>query len=271
MKFLTYLASWDPNYVNVLSYQPITNNTIIMIAYASFEFDALGTIGGMFLTKKDLQEIIKEIKSKGGTVLLSFGGPEDNYFVSQSNKWPDTNAIASSIVTIIEDYGFNGCDLNIQESYDTNIFATQILTIIQNIRKSLPSTMITLTIPGQKWNTYYQSLVVRAYSYLDIINFMEYNIWINFDYTTQIKADIGDYISIWLIPADKISLGLLPGLDKVDIQARNMTLEMTTSLATWAKAQKLQGIMIWDSNKDYSGIDNNISFAYTKAVQSIIE
>lgn len=268
MKFFTSLESWDPNYVNVLSYQPIANNTIVMIAYANFEFNASGIIGGMFLTKEDLQEIIKEIKSKGGTVLLSFGGPEDNYFVSQSNKWPDTKAIASSIVAIVEDYGFDGCDLNIQESQSTNVFATQVLAIIQNIRLSLPSTMITLTIPGQKWNTYYQSLVIRAYSYLDTINFMEYNLWIEFNYISQVQSDIYHYRNIWKIPVEKISVGLLPGLDN---QGRNMTLEMTISLTTWAKTQGFYSMTIWDSNRDYLGIDNNISFAYTKAMQNIIE
>lgn len=262
MNFQTYLESWDVNYLNVLANQPITSNTIITLAFGSFNFDSTEVIGGITLTKEQIQSIITQVKSKGGKTVISFGGK--TYKLSASNLWPNTTAVAQAIANIVQTYGFDGCDLDIEEQQSDKSFANKVLAVIQGIRSTLPKTMMTLTIPGQGWNTYWQPLAIGAYTYVDAINFMEYDLWVGSDYVTQIKSDITDYyINAWGIPSGKIVMGLMPGTDD---QSRPMTLDMTNTLVAFAKSQNLAGVMIWDMNRDFQGLGGNPSFAYTNAI-----
>ena len=265
MKFQTYLESWNSNYFEALTNQPINNTTTVNIAFGSFNFDQYSNIGGMSLTNEQVRSVIANVRSRGGKCNLSFGGANTQYYLSNSNLWSDTDKIASAIVNVINAYAFDGCDLDIEETGD-DAFGDQILSIIKGIKAKASYITISLTIPAQGWNTYWQDLAINAAPIVDVINFMEYDLWLGTDYVAQIKSDIQDYyIGQWGIPSNKICMGLMPG---VDDKGADLTLAMTQDLTTWAKTQNLAGIMLWDMNRDYAGIDSNSSFAYTNAVLS---
>ena len=268
MKFTTYLNTWDKNCLNTLNAIPVDSNTIVNLAFASFNFDEYGNIGGMTLTGEEIRGIIKTVRDKGGKINIAFGGATSPYFISNSNLWSDPVAMTAAIVKIVNGYGFDGCDFDIEEAGQSVEFTNKAIKIIKGVKDTASYIYVSLTIPAQGWNTYWQGLAIQGQPFVDCINFMEYDLWIGSDYVSQIKSDISDYyITNWKIQALKINLGLMPGLDDKSI---NLTLDMATNLSAWAKEQGLYGVMIWEANRDYAGVGGNSSNAYTNAIMKTI-
>lgn len=250
---------------------PINSNTTIDIAFASYNFGSNNSLGGMNnLTQSDLQWIVNYVHSKGGKVKISFGGATQPYWLSKSQDWPNVQKIAGEISSAINQYGFDGVDLDVEDNSapDSN-FANEVTQLLQQIKSLSPNVAISLTIPAQGWNTYWQALAQQAAPIVNTINFMEYDIWIapGNTYAQQIQWDVNYYCQNWGIAPGKINLGLMPGMDD---QQQDLSLQDATNLATWAKQTGLAGVMTWDLDRDYQGQDGNPSLAYTTAIENAI-
>ena len=264
MKFQTYLESWNADLSDVIIGQDINENTPIILVYASFNFNSQGTIQGVSLTKEQIVAIISQVKQKGGKILVSFGGMDSLYYLSKSNLWSDVASIATAIVNIINNYGFDGCDLDIEEEQSSNSFASKVTELIQTIRTLSPLTIINLTIPAQGWNQYWQTLAIKTMNLVDNIKFKEYNLWINNNYVDQIKSDINDYyINSWHINANKISLCLMPGIDNM---GRSMSIDMVSDLLSWSKTKGLNSVCVWTANRDFEGLIGLPPFAFSNYI-----
>lgn len=266
MKFEIYLASWNSDYLNALQACPITKQTVINIAFGSFNFNAQDTINGITtITDDQIKFIISYARNKGAKVKLALGGGTSPYFLSKSNLWNDIDNMSKAITRILIKYTLDGCDLDIEEPNKDGL-QQKAFSLIKSLRALNPDKILTLTVPGQGWNSYWKPLSIEAYSYLDYINFMEYYITVspNITFDEQIKADIKDYyINQWNIPSNKICLGIMPGKSSAE---NILTLDMANSLSLWAANESLAGVMLWDMNRDYSGIDKQPSFSYINAV-----
>jgi len=67
----------------------------------------------------------------------------------------------------------------------------------------------------------------------------------------------------WGVNPAKIILGLMPGLDDT---GKNMSLQDTLNLTSFAISKRLAGIMTWDADNDAKGVDGNAQWAYSLGI-----
>lgn len=273
----TYLESWDGQWESAMTGLPPTpstsptsyNNVILNIAFASYTFPGLNGVQFPDVTA-DTQQVINYVHSQNGRVKISYGGASyagPNYFISQTQGWPDNiPSLVSGVTEVVNSYGFDGVDFDIEDPLPAGTtaqqFADQLYTFLSGVRQALPEKIISLTIPGQGWNTYWEILAkqVAATNTVNYINFMEYDIWIGASsYVAQIEADIITYTSPtntnpapnyapgWGIPANLIQLGLMPGNDD---GGQYLSLSDANTLTLFAITEGLVGVMTWDLDRD---------------------
>ena len=302
MPYETYLeswnASWEANYQGLppegaQSYQNVTLN----ISFASYVFGSgppYGITGLQFSTvDTDVQGIITYIHSHGGKVKLSFGGASTAgpyYFISTTPSWPNNaSELATGIANLFVTYDFDGVDFDIEDSLPAGVtateFASQLITFLQAVRAALPAgTIISITVPGQGWNQYWQPLVEGAAAIaglIDVINFMEYDIYVSSSlaggYPAMIAADISTYTSSpdtplappnwlpgWNIPASKVNIGLMPGTADNSLV---LTLADAQKVVQTAVNVGAYGVMTWDIDRDAVGQDGQAPYAFSTAIR----
>lgn len=221
------------------------------------------------LSQAELKALVDKVHGYGGEIKVSFGGAAQTdpagygMWLSNFLKTPhDVSTLAKNLTSFIQQKGFDGIDFDIEDRGVAADFPDLASSLIKAIRQELPNTDITLTVPGQPWGQYWVPLIQKSVEDVNHINFMEYDIWIDTSgdgtggtlktYAAQIQWDINYYISNLGIPANKIELGLMPGMDDI---GNNLTLNDAVNLAKWAQSIGLAGVMTWDLNRDYAGLD----------------
>ena len=269
LTFETYLESWDQSYLNVLNALPNAVNPIVSLAFSSFYFSSGNQFGGMTLTAEQIKQLISIIHQKNGVAVISYGGATGPYYPTSSNYWPDAVKMAQSIVDSANQYGFDGIDLDIEGDVWTANFAIVLVNLFKEIRKNAPTLRLTCTIPAQGWSTPYVQIAQGVVDVVDSINFMEYDLWVDSGktYPQQIDWDIEYYQNNWNIPANKIAVGLMPGVDDMK---RTLKLADISSIVENACNRGNIGVFTWDANRDFKGLDGNVSYAYTNAIMSKI-
>jgi len=278
-----YLESWDPDWSTVYQGLPGVNGStsyagvVLDIAFAGYNSGAANA--GLDFPISNISGIVTVVHNAGGKVKLSFGGANNgaaNYFISSTAGWPSNiNSLATYVAGVINNNNLDGVDFDIEDPLPSGTtaqaFATNLIQFLQAVRQLLGSSkLISITIPGQGWNTYWYYLAtgvvaLGANNPVNCINFMEYDIWVNSSLTfaEQIEADLLTYTSSpttspapnwsagWGIPNDLIQLGLMPGCD--DTQ-QFLSVAAAGSLASYVNSEKFYGVMIWDLDRD-SGLD----------------
>lgn len=269
--FETYLESWDTaHYMQVASDLPNIVNPIVSLAFASFNFSSNGNLGGMPLTQSQITQLIDFIhQGKNGIAIISYGGATSPYYVTNSNKWPNTDEMAKCMVDSMKKYGFDGIDLDIEGDVGVSNYANNVISIVKKIRQLAPTIRLTVTIPAQGWNTPYEQIAKGVVDAVDCINFMEYDLWVDSSntYQTQVDWDINYYQDNWGIPAEKIAVGIMPGLDDTK---KNLSLADAKTITINAKSRSNAGVFVWDAQRDHAGQGGNISNAYTKNIMQVI-
>lgn len=287
----TYIETWDSSTMAAIDalaknwVPPSLAGVSINIAFASFgknpPHDELTVIN---LSDGELKELVDAVHQYGGEVKISFGGAARTdpagYAMWLSDflkSEQDAAALSKNIAAFIMQYGFDGIDFDIEDRGVSTDFPGLAAALIEAIRKEMPSTEITLTIPGQPWGQYWVELIQKSVSDVDRISFMEYDIWIDATgegtdgtpktYATQIQWDVKYYISQFGIPPEKLELGLMPGYDDI---GNNLTLNDAVSLAKWAQSIDLAGVMTWDLNRDYAGQDGMAPVAYSNGIRKAL-
>lgn len=279
-KFETYLESWDGNWQKKLDSMPINKNTVIDIAFASYNFGSDGTLGGLQggMTQADITNIINQVHAKGGQVKISLGGANPAYYISHGNGWPNSNTMANGIISAINKYKFDGVDFDVEDSPPPSNLADVTSQVIQQVRQACPSTDLTLTMPGQGWsNPQWVNLAKECAPSVNRISFMEYPLWIDPNgqgagkpnsYVQQIEWDVNYYMQNWGIPKDKVQIGIMPGSDGTT--SNDMTLNDAIQVAQFAKDNGMAGVMSWDMERDSAGVDGAASYAYSSAIESVL-
>ena len=311
INYETYLESWDSSWNSALtglppgpggtsgtSYEGVSLN----VCFAAYIFSG-STLSGFQFSDSDLISAISYVKAHGGKAKVSFGGASyaspyyPNYFISQSTQnggWPaNMTVLANGVIAAVGHYGLDGVDFDIEDATSTvpSNFADQMIEFLQLVRAGLPNTILTITIPAQGWNTYWQSLAEQAAAIdglVDAISFMEYDIWVNTDlpegYPQQIQADITTYNAAtntapapnyspgWGIPFSKIQAGLMFANDD---NGNFLSTTAASSLTSLAADEALYGVLGWDLNRD-AGTDptpppvGDPPYAYSEAIRSAI-
>lgn len=298
----TYLESWDSQWNAAMTGLPPIPSTsatrydsvTLNIAFASYTFPGLNGVQFSNPTA-DTHTVIDFVHSQNGKVKVSYGGASyagPNYFISQTFGWPNNIPnLVTGVTDVVTTYGFDGVDFDIEDSLPTGTqpqeFADQLFSFLLGVRNALPNKIISLTIPGQAWGTYWKILAqhVADAGIVDYINFMEYDIWIGTPtYQSQIQADIATYTSPtgtfpapnyavgWGIPAKLIQLGLMPGNDDT---RQFLSVSASEDLTRFAIANGLFGVMTWDLDRD-AGTDPIPSlggatpYQYSNAIRNIL-
>lgn len=272
------------------TYQGVTLN----ISFGAYLFPGLN--GLQFLNgNTDVATVINYVHSQGGKVKVSFGGASyappfyPNYFISQTTSdegWPNNiPQLAAGVAAVINtNFGtnqdplfFDGVDFDIEDPlpstvngqpYTSQDFANDLMTFLTAVRSNLPGKIISIAIPAQGWNSYWEFLAKQstvAGGPIDYINFMEYDIYVTpgISLAQQIGADLLTYTSAptqvlppnwapgWGIDPSKIQMGLMPGNDDV---GNILTVAAAADLASLAVVnsygKELFGVMIWDIDRD---------------------
>lgn len=274
--FTTYVTTWgeDPleTIQNMINNNAVTSNSIIVLAFASFNFNSTDYIPGLNnLTMDAVMKITSLVHSHGGKISLSVGGA--TYPFNGSDLYNQPGDLANNINTILTKCNFDGVDFDIEDYYGNvpSNFANQAAQLINTLKSLNSNLYITLTTAAQAWSVgcYQQNLLNLTIGNLSAWQPMEYDIWLQqgTSYPDMIQLDIEYYINTWSVQPNKIILGLMPGLDDMK---RDLTLSDTLNLTQYAKSNNLQGVMTWDADTDSTGIDGNAPYAYMMGIQSIL-
>ena len=274
--YTTYVTTWGNDPINqiqdMIDKSVVKENTIIVLAFASFNFDGSDYIPGFGnISIYEVKQIVNLVHSTGAKINLSVGGQTYPFYGSDLYYTPGN--LASNINQVLLTCGFDGVDFDIEDSY-SNVpvdFANSAASLINTLKSVNNGLYITLTTPAQAWATgcYQQQLINLTIGNLNAWQPMEYDLWIDptSDYYNQVQYDINYYISTWSVSPDKIILGLMPGNDDIK---HDLTLQNALNLTSFALDKNLQGVMTWDANIDSLGVDGNAPYAYSLGIQSIL-
>jgi chitinase len=273
--FITYVTTWgkDPLALitDMISKNALTSNTIIILAFASFNFNTSTYIPGFNITIDEVKQIVSLVHSHNAKILLSIGGA--TYPFAGSDLYSRPGDLANNINQILITCGFDGADFDIEDSY-SNVpadFANNAASLINTLKNLNQNLYLSLTTAAQAWSQgcYQLQLINWTIGNLNAYQPMEYDIWIDptSNYPNQILWDLNFYINTWGIVPNKLVLGLMPGYD--DMQ-HNLQLSDALNLTSQAKQLGLKGVMTWDLDIDSDGVDGNAPYAYTMGIQSIL-
>jgi len=275
--FVTYVTTWDspgPLAIvqDMISKYVLTKNSLIILAFASFNFSSTDYIPGFGdTTLDDVKNIVTLVHSVDAKIGLSIGGATYKFY--KSDLYNNPTLLASNINTIINNCGFDGVDFDIEDSYSTvpSDFVNQASSLINILRGLNKNLIISYTCPAQAWSIdmYQQQLINLTIQSLTYWAPMEYDLWIDSssNYYEQIQYDINFYINTWGINPNKIILGLMPGKDDM---GHDLTLQDTLNLTSFSINKGILGVMTWDINIDSKGIDGNAPYSYSMGIQSIL-
>jgi chitinase len=273
--FTTYVTTWgkDPLALiqDMISKSALTSNTIVILAFASFNFNSTSYIPGFNISLDETKQITSLVHAHNAKILLSIGGA--TYPFAGSDLYSRPGDLANNINQILISCGFDGADFDIEDSYSTvpADFVSNAASLINTLKSLNQNLYLSLTTAAQAWaqGCYQQQLINWTIGNLSVYQPMEYDIWIDptSNYPNQILWDINYYINTWGISPNKLVLGLMPGND--DIQ-HNLQLSDALNLTTQAKQLGLEGVMTWDLDVDSDGVDGNAPYAYTMGIQSIL-
>jgi chitinase len=276
MSFTTYVTTWniDPlqQIQDMINKNVVLNNTRIVLAFASFNFNSTDYIPGFgSISMQEVQQMTNLVHSHGAKISLSVGGATYPFFGSDLYSRPGD--LANNINQVLIKCGFDGVDFDIEDYYGNvpSDFANQAGSLINTLRNLNNGLYISLTTAAQAWATgcYQQQLINFTIGNLNAWQPMEYDIWVQTGntYVQQIQFDINYYITNWYVNPSKIVLGLMPGKDDT---SRDLTLQDALNSTSFAIENKLQGVMTWDADLDALGIDGNAPYAYSLGIQSML-
>jgi chitinase len=249
----------------------LVNNTRIILAFASFNFDSTSYIPGLGnMTLSDVSKVTNLVHSNGGKISLSIGGA--TYPFTGSDLYSRPGDLASNINIVLNNCGFDGVDFDIEDaSPPASDFVNNAASLINTLRNLNSSLNISLTTAAQGLgaSNYQQSLINLTIGSINAWQPMEYDLWIDSssNYYNQIIYDIDFYVKTWNVNPNKIILGLMPGKDD---GGKDLTLQYALDLTMYAKSKGLQGVMTWDANIDSTGVDGNAPYAYSLGIQATL-
>ncbi|OPF70477.1 chitinase [Streptomyces antioxidans] len=149
---------------------------IIAVAFA----DATGSPGAVDFTLDpatgygDEQQFKDDIKAKqaaGKSVIISVGGEKGTISVSDDAS---ADAFASSITGLMDEYGFNGVDIDLENGVNST-YMTKALKAIHDEKSDVVVTMAPQTIDMQSASTEYFKTALGIKDFLTVVNMQYYN------------------------------------------------------------------------------------------------
>jgi hypothetical protein len=239
----SYWESW--NSADSISAIVNMHVDIINVAFANFATTGTHTyaIAGVECTPAALAQLVTLAHSAGKKVKIAVGGA--TYPLSfQLQTTQDAIGMAQAIALYVQQNNLDGVDFDIE---DYPAPALQV-ALLQNTRQLLGNNaLISYTPKSPAATTFpYDQVIHDGHQYVDAILIMAYDYAPGYSYQQDAQALIA-----MGVPASKISIGLMPGLDDVGVTT---TLAYITTAAQYIKQNGLKGIMFWDLNRDLENL-----------------
>ena len=149
---------------------------IIAVAFA----DATGSPGEVsfkldpatgYGSEDDFKADIKSLHEAGKSVVVSVGGEKGAVSVSDDAS---ADAFSSSIVKLMDDYGFDGVDIDLENGLNAT-YMTKALDAVHSKKSDVVVTMAPQTIDMQSTDTDYFKTALNIKDYLTVVNMQYYN------------------------------------------------------------------------------------------------
>jgi chitinase len=220
---------------------------------------------------------IKTLQARGQKVILSVGGEDGTIEVDDAAS---ASAFASSMDSLIQQYGFNGVDIDLENGVDPTYMASALEQLESDVGSSLIITLAPQTVDTQSTGDDYFELALDIKSILTMINTQYYNSGTMNGCDGNVYAE-GTENFITALACTELEGGLSPsqvGLgvpasssaapdggyvsptvvdDALDCLAAGQNCGSFVPPTTWPG---IKGVMTWDINWDAS---NGYSFANT--------
>jgi len=136
----------------------------------SVDFGLSSALGGY--TQQQLTSDIATLQARGQKVILSVGGQDGTIEVDDAAS---ASAFASSVYSIITQYGFNGVDIDLENGVDPTYMASALEQLESDVGSSLIITLAPQTVDTQSTGDDYFALALDIKSILTMINTQYYN------------------------------------------------------------------------------------------------
>jgi len=138
----------------------------------SFSLDSTlaSDLGGY--TQQQFINDIATLKARGQKVILSVGGADGAISVDNAAS---ASAFASSVYSLIQQYGFNGVDVDLENGVDPTYMASALEQLESDVGSSLIITLAPQTVDTQSTGDDYFQLALDIKSILTMINTQYYN------------------------------------------------------------------------------------------------
>jgi chitinase len=123
-------------------------------------------------TQQQFTSDIKTLQSRGQKVILSVGGQNGTIEVDDATSAAN---FASSVDSIIQQYGFNGVDIDLENGVNPTYMASALEQLESDVGSSLIITLAPQTVDTQSTGDDYFALALDIKSILTMINTQYYN------------------------------------------------------------------------------------------------
>jgi chitinase len=123
-------------------------------------------------TQQQFISDIKTLQSRGQKVILSVGGQNGTISVDDATS---AGNFASSVYSIIAQYGFNGVDIDLENGVNPQYMASALEQLESDVGSSLIITLAPQTVDTQSTGDDYLALALDIKSILTMINTQYYN------------------------------------------------------------------------------------------------
>ncbi len=154
------------------------NYDIIAVSFA----DAAGTPGAVTFnldsaglngyTVAQFKADIKAKQAAGKNVIISVGGEKGTVSV---NSDASANAFADSLYTLIQEYGFNGVDIDLENGLNSTYMTKALRSLSSKVGPGLVITMAPQTIDMQSTSGEYFKTALNIKDILTVVNMQYYN------------------------------------------------------------------------------------------------
>jgi chitinase len=123
-------------------------------------------------TQQQFIDDIKTLQARGQKVILSVGGADGAISVDDAAS---ASAFASSVDSIIQEYGFNGVDIDLENGVNPTFMASALEQLESDVGSSLIITLAPQTVDTQTTGDDYFQLALDIQPILTMINTQYYN------------------------------------------------------------------------------------------------
>jgi len=136
----------------------------------SLDSGLASALGGY--TQQQFIADIKTLQSRGQKVILSVGGQNGTISVSDATS---ASNFASSVFSLIKQYGFNGVDIDLENGVNPTFMASALEQLESDVGSNLIITLAPQTVDTQSTGDDYFQLALNIKSILTMINTQYYN------------------------------------------------------------------------------------------------